>query len=110
MKINAKEAAYIQGFKKGASIRKTHLYNWELTSCEADGLLMTGKFNPVAKILLFPIVLVFGLVLCAVDGGLKEYPSAVRDVFSNPMGAREYPNTYNNSRYFRMKKIYDSRK
>ena len=109
MKISANDAAYIQNFKRKKNIWATHLYNWELTHCEANGLLMTGKFKISAKILLFPLVVVLGFFCCLFDGGLKEYPIAVREVFSDPMGAREYPNNYDGSRYARMKKIYDEK-
>ena len=105
MKISYKDAAYIQ--KKTKKIKSMAAYNWELQQCEAGGFLLTGKFKTSAKILLFPLVVVLGFFICIVECGLKEFPSEVKMTFSEPMGAREYPDELKESRYQRMKEIYN---
>ena len=104
MKISYKDAAYIQ---RKTKIKSMAFYNWELQQCEADGFLLTGKFKTSAKIFLFPFIIILGFFICIVDGGLKELPDEIKMTFSEPMGAREYPNEIENSRYQRMKEIYN---
>lgn len=105
MKISYKDAAYIQ--KKTKKIKSMAIYNWELQQCEAGGFLLTGKFKTSAKILLLPFLVVFGFFVCMIDGGLKEFPREIKITFSEPMGAREYPDNFKESTYQRMKEIYN---
>jgi len=107
MRISYKDAAYIQNMKNKKNIRYMRLFNWDLNICEANGYLLTGKVKFSTKIFYTPIVIIVGFFYCLWDGGLKEFPSAIHDAFSDPMGAREYPNSWENSRYSRMKEIYE---
>jgi len=107
MKISYLDAAYIQNLKMKKNIHTARLFNWQLNSCEANGYLLTGHMKTSVKILLFPIVVIVSFFYCLYDGGLKEFSGMVRDAFDDSLPCREYPNDYQDSRYARMKKIYE---
>jgi hypothetical protein len=109
MKISHLDAAYIQNWKLKKSILGARLFNWELNSCEADGYLLTGRMKTSIKVLLLPVAIVVSFFYCLYDGGLKEFPDAVHDAFGDAIPCREYPNEYEDSRYARMKEIYEKR-
>lgn len=105
MKITAKEAGFILGQKK------THLGNyliaWTLEPCRAGGFLLGGKFKTAAKIGLFLPVVIMGIFICAFDGGLRAFPHEISRTFDDFGCIREYPDKYPESRYSRMKKIFE---
>ena len=109
MKISYLDAAYIQNLKIKKNIRTMRLFNWQLNPCEANGYLLTGHMKTSVKILFFPIVIIISFFYCLYDGGLKEFPGAVHNAFDDSLPCREYPNNYEDSRYARMKKIYEKR-
>jgi hypothetical protein len=109
MKISYLDAAYIQNLKIKKNILSMRLFNWQLNSCEAHGYLLTGRMKTSVKVLLFPVVAVVSFFYCLYDGGLKEFPGAVHNAFDDSLPCREYPNNYEDSRYARMKKIYEKR-
>ena len=107
MKISHLDASYIQNMKIKKNILVMRMYNWQLNPCEANGYLLTGHIKTFTKILLFPIVIAVSFFYCLYDGGLKEFPGMVREAFGDPPSCREYPNHWEDSRYARMKKIYE---
>ena len=108
MKISIKEASYITGSNRGIKF----LASWRLEANENENsFTLKGKFRTIAKIILFIPVTLFAFFYYLIDS-LKETPSMIKDAFSNPCTVKEFSyenEDYPNSRYNRMKKVYEKR-
>ncbi len=102
--ITKKEYAYLHGYKKPHLI--DYLVNWTIEEREG-GLTVRGNWYLLVKILgtlpLIALILIYSLW----DGGLKNAFPEIQCMWEiEPM--YECTNYYTNSRYARMKKVYEA--
>lgn len=102
--ITKKEYAYLSGYKKPHLI--DYLVNWIIEEREG-GLTVRGNWYLLVKILgtlpLIALILIYSLW----DGGLKNAFPEIQCMWKiEPM--YECTNYYTNSRYARMKKVYEA--